>query len=553
MFKNLLLALSFIAMASAPAGAGQIKQAASVISGSDEGALFADFDQMANGDYSYQGKGSVTDELSQYSIDSNTYSSDHTKVLMMGECDTKVYLYLYSADKRIDFDRVSLSLDTYATGMKATTVDASKFLGYKLSIRSYSSDEYFQKYLVENLTFDPLVNHVYTVREIYSNSTKANSLATVTVSTAWAFDATSGKSVVSVDDYFTITDKMVAYELIPQNISTALTPHFDHFIQSNYCCFKMADRSKIAKVTRIDCEYQAQWFCGEMGLTVPLVKTLFSADQLGDFYNKDLLQNVKEQDVNEQGLCSVSLVYPCGTSIYSEKSNYTYKEPWDWFGICTKTYSLDKIVDLATVDATKWEDPTIAKKYDFMVRFLDQRVNIGSASVLNGNNETSVMWRYGHWFIGYPQSFDIEGFDSNFYRVQHDTTDMVAYAALCNGPYFDCSPVNVTDFTVLKMWYFDQSGTPRDAIVIDNYSDTIGGKQITKASEDNSWVDRLLKILTIIVVVIVGLVLLSLIASLWIPIKTVFAFVGKAIKWIIIAPFKFMKWIFSSHGSKRRR
>ena len=76
-------------------------------------------EEMANGDYSAEGKGSVTEELTLEGItnlsyyDAGFYSND--KMLMVAENNSAIYLYTYDTKARTTFDKVSISIENNFT------------------------------------------------------------------------------------------------------------------------------------------------------------------------------------------------------------------------------------------------------------------------------------------------------------------------------------------------------------------------------------------------------------------------------------------------------
>src|SRR5574344_1371091 len=115
------------------------------------------FEEMKNGDYSVNGKGSVSEELISYDYDLTSYAlkNNESKGLMFAEDfeNNNLYFYFYNPTGKKDFDRLSFAVDylsNNSTSLVEKSDDQYNFIDYRISLNSYNSTGLFQKYKVED-------------------------------------------------------------------------------------------------------------------------------------------------------------------------------------------------------------------------------------------------------------------------------------------------------------------------------------------------------------------------------------------------------------------
>lgn len=455
------------------------------------------FEEMKNGDYSVKGKGSVTDELTSYGVDTFNYSlgvKDST-ILTVSESNNCVYVYLYSKIKSIDYDKISLC--AYSTNV----IDRI-FTEYEMFCVSYNVNKTLSKYEIINL--DPSESyHSYTVREAYVNSNKGDMNYIIGSSCSVAFNPDNKKSTTVREDCVNVTNKVVAYELaLPDEHNDQSTVY-----QSNYCAFSI-DRN-IEDITKVNVGYYSQKFGG-----VTNISTKWGDDHVFPYLvNQDLFYKF---DSNNRKVGSKEYHNEVIGSKEQEIIIYKPGDIFKWFSSSFDTSTIKKISD---IDLSKFSGSESIDSFQYLLRFDLTKFKIGYAYTSN-----------------------------QFATIAPDlfATPISGYSFVESN-----APIQVTDFTIFQLWFLEK-GEEKDVIVVDSYSDTIGGNQIQDPTHDDVWSQIMSKIVQSLkqflfwlmnnwwAWLIVGILLLPVAY----PVAKIVWFLLKIIAYIISLPFKLLIHLF---------
>ena len=490
--------------------------------------------EQDNGDYSAIGYGSVSEELKQYGVDVISYNAGlgtSSRPLLISESNNAVYIYTYDLNSSLNYDKISISFDTTINDSGFVDIDIDpNFLTYDIMPVSTSSTKRLTKWKIENYTPDLSKSHIYYARELINSATNDIFPAVMT----YQYNADTKEFKCDLENYVEITNKQVAWQLIPTN---------DGLKQLHYVIFNTSIDEQIDYLTKIELSYKANYIGGITDL---------EADQKG--YNSDVITAYNFK--NKFSRLSISEPINNGQEIKvqvePERKIYTYNSQF-WIWKQNETWIVDT---LTTIDELLELNPeqvlsnVDVSGYKWFVNFREDEM---SASVPS-NTQTyysdtglsQLIYNfYDRYVIGlkndqvgkyFGDPLDMSGYYTDFERVEdrnNYTTDNMA--------------VDVNDLTILRLWFYYQ-GEEHEAIAVDTYTTSQGTGNILDP-DVMTFQDWLAKVQawwqkwwTAIVAVIAGVILLPIIVTFFPTVLTI-------LKFVITAPFKIVKWLFSCKRS----
>jgi len=433
------------------------------------------FVEMENGDYSFNGIGSVTQELTDYGFDLFYYQFGflENKALMMAESeDGAIYLYVYNKDGYLGYDTVSIS--TYFGPMGDFNRETVSYVEQPLSLVSFDSTLMLSKYEVMGLTYIPDTDHVIIVREIYNAENRSDDDFIFAVGFMYQYNAITHQSKVTTEEMVVVTDKMVAYQLYPQ----ADENEIDSIYQRNYVAFstdkEMDDLLEVklkfdgfeyAAYTDIPLEHSASWFSGHA----------FTQEFATKLQNKDIYAHILP-----------SMAYAGGRQYTDEQKTITKQnialeyENGTWWGHTSGSWTFNTIMSTDELEATSSKD---VSDYEWVVSF-DNRI-VGCSTFMFNNPFIGLYRSEGNIMVGTDPANDIAYLNQSAYN---DSTE--AMQAKLDEYFTPANRANmmleVEDLTLLEFRFID-NGTEKTAIAVDTYTDTSGGHQIDPITLQSVW------------------------------------------------------------------
>ena len=559
-------------------------------------AKLTGFHDMENGDLSLDGIGSVSQELDDYGYDSFMMNAGLTLAnpggLMFAETNQgKLYIYAYDSQARISFDKVSISFNS-TTDKKGNLIPdtSNSFVEKDIKLVSVSSNFRLTKWEVLDFKGDMSKPHIYTGRELIDIDKKDSMDGILPCTVQYTYDSASNATKQDITDYITITDKVVAWQSIQQdrfrgNFTSVDTggsypdyyPDLEDnnlidkakFKQIHYVAFNTDNDPNMEKLEKIEIQYKAQHFYGKStigGKSNPqnnvnevTEKNFQDVFNEGEKHIVDITTPLNENE-SVNGLVHTAII-----EASDEETTYTFDNGLV-FG--NKKYEW-KFKPLSTVEEIKEMNPaeivlpnkdTDNKKW--FVNFLTNDYIIGVPM--------EIVTSYGDSGIDAP-TFNVkyvDGFNYYFGLNKNEVT-WDSYKNNQGGIRFDFtnnyqydisqSPIDITDLTIVRLWYL-QDGDIKEAIVVDTYTNSKGTSNILDShvltpeellqmiadwfNKIFDWIKNNWQWLVAVLVIVICIPLIVALCAFVPQIFSLIKYIGKALLWIITAPFKLIIWLF---------
>lgn len=459
--------------------------------------------------------GCVTGELNDYGIDTAMYSvgvKSQSEIVMFAENETNVYLYVYSPDPTIGYDRADISTSLVPDDETAQPDDfVESWRTYSLSLVSVSSSGFLRKYLIDGLKPLSTLPRRYVVREIYEYEHRTDEAYFIKKPTEYMIqkDIVTGQINTQVKSLFSIDiDGVGAFQLINSKYdhwldsSGSIKMYAHQFLQSSYMLFNTD--YPISDLRRVELTYDwKEYTCG----TDIKIKTLGNAEDFRTGFkgmssckrNIDILQAGTEQKIIEPKEYTVE--------VYQQ---FVKKVKVTW----------NTITDLSNAEErSKFNGDVDLDKYRWGVFF--QNVSFST----NVGDKTSL--------AKVPLN-DIHFTDA------YQNMDVVSY----NGAR------EVDGVSILTLWFME-NGAIRKAIATDVYKNADINKPISNPTVTFDlfqsiknffgWFGQNIGTVVLIITAIFLLIAFPIIVSL---LKAGMTLVQSIIV-VAKAPFKFVKWLFT--------
>lgn len=476
------------------------------------------FCEMDNGDFSLNGNGSITDELSKYKIDKFDYLTGvkGDTPLTIAEADDSLYIYLFNNNGYLDFDTVSFGY--YNGDLKDFNYNNLEYTEKSLTLVSFDETHKFGKFLINDVAPNKTSDHVYLIREVYNFANKQSTNFIQGIGMVYQYDHETDLVKVTTEETIRITNKLVSYELYPSN---SIVNGKERVHQRNYVAF--STERKIEDLIQVKLKYDGFYYSGYTN--IPLNFSGSKWDGTEAF--KNYAQALSGYDINKQ----MDKSYPyIETDKFENKVvdvnknkinvNVNYDNFWFWQKDYNGSFTYDCIEKTTDLDTTKIINQDILN-YDYIVTFDSHEVDVLSFFNEHGffNNKLSSV---GNLFVGISAN-NVVSINSakqiiasmnesdknelkNYYGLDSSATDEdiinkaielnefdADYTLLYNRE-FNSSDVNkllsdktlyfsknklleVENLSLLEFTYMVDN-LPVRAIVVDSYNDVKGGNQI---------------------------------------------------------------------------
>jgi hypothetical protein len=384
---------------------------------------------------------SVTDDLNDLTYDyEDLQDYDETTLLTMAISDeNEVFAYFYvpagGDDSYYTVSRISFT-------DSAETDDGGEYINdcswYDLTLVSRDTDMELSKYIIDDFMLD-LEEEYYRlycdqfVSQYYFDEGTSHEGEIIYAYTEVLFDLNDLEYVVNKTEIITITDKLVAFDLVYLDDQTL-------FNEASYVAF--STNRDIEDLIKVDCGFNNNFMTGTTSLLSNGDPTLFEAfNGYEDFlYPED------------------SIIETNSVRKYVENTSYEVDSAY-WFDFFDKrSYEWDTIQKTSELANATDE----VKKYDWCVHFQNCKFTANTAS-----STTPI----------------------HYYEV---TTANSSYDGEFPTDYNNFS--YVTNFEIFNLWFLE-NGEIKKAVVIDTPTDSSGQEPTTDPIEavDDSWWDQFLE------------------------------------------------------------
>ncbi len=483
------------------------------------------FYQLKNGDYSKEGYGSVTDELEDYGIQNlslyNAGLVEQSTGLMFSETEENVYFYTYDVNKRTNYDAISVAFDVNISGSVDLEINPD-FQNYKIELVSRSSNFYLCKWKI--LGFQPNLesNHIYYSRQLTNSAGEV-----LPAVLSYQYDAEQKQSLCTYETYLEITNKKVAWQLLPGSLTD--TDDQTRASQYHYVVFNTSDDNAIDNLTKVEIEYKANYFGGLSTLTTSTHQGYTPIFSINDVTQTNILDIWNEQE-ETYFTFDINNGQTIKQTIEPSIVNHNYTSGF-WFWKHNYNWSFSTIDKVANLDSDLWSTSDISQ-YKWFVQFRKNDFKVQLPSYLCGPGITPTLQASDRYLFGGPD-----------YSLIFNTTDLIGSVKnLDFESNKENMPIDINDFSILRLWY-ESDGEIKNSIVVDTYSDSNGTDNIwdpevedfaTWLSNIKNWWNQNWRI---VVAIIAAIVLLPIIIAFFPAVITV-------LKTIITLPFKLIKWLF---------
>ena len=522
-------------------------------------------EEMANGDYSAEGKGSVTEELTLEGItnlsyyDAGFYSND--KMLMVAENNSAIYLYTYDTKARTTFDKVSISIENNFTSTSGNINYKPNFITKDIRLVSTSKNHYLNKWEVLDFKPDLTTNHVYEVRELYIDSKKDTSDGILSTPILYQWDANQQEKYQEYTDVVTITSKVVAWQNFANGKANSGYLNDGLSInQLHYVAFNTDRDNEMDRLTKIELEYDYQYFYGLMDI------------QSGSELDANDITNVNYWN---KRTANTSVVTPAPSNhvrkeIANEKNTYSsYGVNFFFFKTDYKEWNIDTLTTLEQLKANNPDREVISnsnvndKKWFCNFDKTTFSYGVPYHTELAGLVSINKPFNDKRYIFGL-NNYDLTNKSSGgeLLKASSDTEEKLeqtykSYTSVTSGNYSSSkSPTYISNLSILRL-YWEYQGKPMQATVIDTYNDSAGTANIFDPhvitftewwSNVMGWFNSNWQWL---VAVIVGVICLPILISILVSVPGLLANILKLLKyllkgilWLISAPFKLLIWLF---------
>ena len=494
--------------------------------------------EMANGDYSLNGIGSVSQELKDYGIDVIAYNAGlatSSRPLMINESEDGVYIYTYDIQARLSFDKISFSFDTGIndSGYTDITLDPD-FKNYDIQLVSTSSTHKLSKWKILGYTPNLTTSHAYYSRQLFDSSNADKSEGIFPAVMTYQYNASTKEFKCDLQESVTITNKAVAWQLLPFQQPNTGEPCIH---QIHYVAFNTSLDDKMDYISKIELEYNAEYVGGTLYKKAEGNNddTTLNGITNYNFLNNFSYKTTKPYNNNQ----TVKVQIEPETNTYEYSSGFWFwRQDSQWIIDTITTYDdlISKNPDVDLISENK------ASKYKWFVNFLTN--DFWAGIPVNANIPGSGVYSKKYDYCGIGLEFPI--------KITNQDFDDFSWVKDPNSYAESSMAIDIKDLTILRLWYYYQ-GEEHEVIAIDTYTDSSGTNNIFDphrltfeewwASICEWWTNNWEWVVAIIIAIIAIPLIVALMA--FVPqIFSLIKYIGKALLWIITAPFKLIIWLF---------
>jgi hypothetical protein len=477
--------------------------------------------EMKNGDISKKNFGSVTQELTDLGVQNlslyETGQIKGSKGFGFSETSSNVYFYTYDESSRTSFDFINADFQgdvDVSNGSLEFDPNLSKT--YSIELVSYSSSKRLCKWQIKGVENDLSSSHVYYVRQLFDSSNKDSLDGVLSCVLAYQFDGSTKKSLVTYMDSVTVTEKVVAWQLLPTgNVNEAGVMN-----QYHYVAFSTDKDDVLNDLVEVEISYKSREFIGYD----ESLKCKDNSEGLMNSVSSFNLKNLSHKTIlKDDGIDNVVRVKP------ETKTTSAYSGFWFWRNDVTWTIdSISKVSEFKknhSDDLIYTQDNSDVMNKTWIVNFLDDTFSVGfnssSYSAHIGLTKLNVTDVSDYLLIG------SKGTSYNFYYDVNDYSDFI------NGNLNDYDAVtDVYDCSILRLWYQTDSGV-KQFISVDTYNESKGTDNIINPEvndKDFSWLFNIL-------IGVVSAVILVVLIVVFPPVLKGLIFLIKFVIVLIYFPF----------------
>lgn len=514
-----------------------------------------------NGDHAKKGYGSVTDEVKAFysgSSDFSKYLSGTEKGssgLFFAQSKESVYFYTYDENARQDFSYVSMDAveGDFENGGQTLADYVPTYKSHSIEMVSYSADGRLVKWKT-NLPVSSS-DRVYYVRELVGDGKYME------VSGRYYIKA-SGEEHVTPIETVTITSKDVAW----QNTNLDNT-----YVGSQFHYVAFDTDIRMDSVSKIEIEYQAKFFGGRSDISKGYLdgtgasdvsEKIKGVDFRNSFDDPELyfeypivdLGNLPEESTSNSAYEFSTGGYGSDGTPYIHETitpsviSSTYESGY-WWWKTSHTYNmttLSSYEDLvkANPDETILSDNNLASKHEWFCCFLQNEYR----ACYNSNMSGAAFIHDDHLSFGLSN-----------YQTYNATTAKPKAAAFSS----DYMPIDIMDLSILKLTY-EKDGITHDAVALDTYDDSKGTSNIVDPTVDTltsrlkgffnkvgDWFGDYGLYVVLGVLAVLAIILLPALGNFFSFLWKIIKLIGKALWWLISAPFKGIKKIIDKAQGER--
>lgn len=543
-------------------------------------------EEICNSDFVTENSGCVSGELKELGLNFNDYLINHKNDLLFvtdNFSQNKVYLYIYRSDVTQSFNMVSMSNEVEYHEVEKTDTSGKKYkdriFDDKIQDRlitpvSVSKDGHFVKYEVSDINMKLTDNKErrYLVRQVY-NSYSNDDLQSFLVDYENTYMISSNNMIQVVNtETISVTDKVIFFDVLPydRNFGSLLNGNTTVGRQMFYMFFN-TDKDKYfeengAQVTRAEVQYKTITYDNA---------AVKSDDDNFEWTWKDVTSVFNERRYSNRYSAwnSTDIIhsYDFDEGLNVDFSSSTYNPPFlgdvgkkaeqelgenpsstqIWYKIADKLeehYENDSkfyehpVSDIQTVVI----EPGVSEftiNYNWFLAKTYKYQNLGKVDQGNFNLDF-IKENDKKWFIQFHQNdMYMTKMKAEDIRTGSDDAFLMLYNAQ-----------DVVDASVNSLQFTLQDGSVEDYIVVDNYTDSIGYKNMLD-KPDNGWPDWLVTLIYSLLG-IVGLILVIVFLPVGLPavgavIKFLFNAVVVLVKCVLWVPYSILVLPFQAISAKR--
>ncbi len=492
--------------------------------------VFSNYILMDNGDYVLEDYGSVSYDLNKLDLELTNYKLgiEPSTFITYQESDTEAFLYVYSKDKYLEYDTLSMA---HYEGNLSQFTEFMNYKEYDVTLVSFDSSYRIHKYLINDHVVDNTFSHLVRIRQLYNHENRTDLDFIFEIGITYQYNAATDSNKIDREETIRVTDKIVGHSLYTQN-----PDGLENVFQRSFVAFDLdQDVEEIVSIkykfegyeyagmSNIELDYYANSMSGGAGhrgfaealanqhLVMEMDHSQFF--EYGDIYSDDLSNNVFVKD-NEE----FNLTYESGY-LWGHKQN-----EWIYDSIMKVDELTQEDLQFTNVDVTDYEHLFSFDNRSFDCTFFAYINNsitnysirsIGNIAVgmYSHQGSTTNKWNYA----------DISKLVDNG-TVTASFDDWVTTDIIKNHMYVsELKPLHVEDFSFLEFTLY-QEGEVVEKVAIDTYTDSQGGIQIGAPGPEEP--ENIFD--TIKEIVMWALIAIGAIIVLWI-----IGLIIKLIKWIV--------------------